>query len=191
MANFTGIFFVALTICAAITFLSSEFYKQKFKKAQDVNAEDEISPEVKERHTKLLKKYLFVYLLAVLSDWLQGPYVYALYMEYGFAQHEIAELFVAGFGSSMVFGSFIGGMADSGGRRTFVIIFAAVYAASCITKRKFSPLVCDIVSFSFWSRSKSELDSIPSLLFRLQGLRYSDAWKIAWRCRHFLTVQCI
>jgi len=134
MANFTGIFFVALTICAAITFLSSEFYKQKFKKAQDVNAEDEISPEVKERHTKLLKKYLFVYLLAVLSDWLQGPYVYALYMENGFAQHEIAELFVAGFGSSMVFGSFIGGMADSGGRRTFVIIFAVVYAASCITK---------------------------------------------------------
>lgn len=141
MANFTGIFFVALAVCATITFLSSDFYKQKFKKAQDSNADDEVSPEVKERHMKLLKKYLFVYLLAVLSDWLQGPYVYALYMEYGFAQHEIAELFVAGFGSSMVFGSFIGGMADWGGRRTFVIIFAAVYAASCITKRKFSPLI--------------------------------------------------
>ncbi|KAL3941629.1 MAG: hypothetical protein SGBAC_004043 [Bacillariaceae sp.] len=134
MAQFTGIFFVAVAICAAITFLSSDFYKTKFKKAQDTNAEDEISPEIKERHTKLLKKYLFVYLLAVLSDWLQGPYVYALYMEYGFEQHEIAELFVAGFGSSMIFGSFVGGMADWGGRKNFVIIFAAVYAASCITK---------------------------------------------------------
>ncbi|CAJ1930731.1 unnamed protein product [Cylindrotheca closterium] len=134
MANFSGIFFAAVGVCAVITFLSSDFYKQKFKKAQETNAEDEISPEMKERHTKLLKKYLFVYLLAVLSDWLQGPYVYALYMEYGFEQHEIAELFVAGFGSSMVFGSFVGGMADSGGRKTFVIIFAAVYAASCVTK---------------------------------------------------------
>lgn len=145
MANFTGIFFAAVTVCAIITFLSSDFYKQKFRKAKETNAEDEISPEMKERHMKLLKKYLFVYLLAVLSDWLQGPYVYALYMEYGFEQHEIAELFVAGFGSSMVFGSFVGGMADSGGRKTFVIIFAAVYAASCITKRKFLPLDVSLV----------------------------------------------
>jgi hypothetical protein len=53
-----------------------------------------------------------VYLLAALSDWLQGPYVYALYDAYGYSQHDIAVLFVAGFGSSMVFGSFVGGMAD-------------------------------------------------------------------------------
>ena len=76
-----------------------------------------------------------MYLTATLSDWLQGPYVYALYSDYGFEQHEIAQLFVAGFGSSMVFGSFIGGMADWGGRRKFVMLFALIYAASCITKR--------------------------------------------------------
>lgn len=124
-------------ICAIVTFFSSDYYKQKFRKGSGDSGEEEISQEVKDRHNKLLKKYLFVYLLAVLSDWLQGPYVYALYMEYGFKKQEIAELFVAGFGSSMVFGSFIGGMADWGGRRSFVIIFAAVYAASCITKRKY------------------------------------------------------
>jgi len=54
--------------------------------------------------------------------------------EYGYSQHDIAVLFVAGFGSSMVFGSFIGGMADSCGRRKFVFLFAAIYAASCLTK---------------------------------------------------------
>ena len=64
------------------------------------------------RHSQLLRKYLVVYLLAALSDWLQGPYVYALYDAYGYSQHDIAVLFVAGFGSSMVFGSFVGGMAD-------------------------------------------------------------------------------
>ena len=64
------------------------------------------------RHSHLLRKYLAVYLLAAFSDWLQGPYVYALYDAYGYSQHDIAVLFVAGFGSSMVFGSFIGGMAD-------------------------------------------------------------------------------
>lgn len=86
------------------------------------------------RHSQLIRKYLFVYLLAAFSDWLQGPYVYALYDAYGYSQHEIAVLFVAGFGSSMVFGSFIGGMADQGGRRRFVILFAIIYALSCMTK---------------------------------------------------------
>jgi len=88
----------------------------------------------KKRHSVLLRKYLVVYLLAILSDWLQGPYVYALYDSYGYSQHDIAVLFVAGFGSSMVFGSFIGGLADSCGRRKFVVLFAAIYAASCATK---------------------------------------------------------
>jgi predicted MFS family arabinose efflux permease len=136
MADFPQIFGIALVICMIITFLSSDYYKQKFRRGSG-DKEEEISQEMKDRHSKLLKKYLFVYLFAVLSDWLQGPYVYALYMEYGFKKQEIAELFVAGFGSSMVFGSFIGGMADWGGRRKFVIIFAAVYASSCVTKREF------------------------------------------------------
>ena len=51
-------------------------------------------------YRKLLASYLLVYLLATLSDWLQGPYVYALYDAYGFSPREIAILFVAGFGSS-------------------------------------------------------------------------------------------
>jgi len=34
----------------------------------------------------------------------------------------------------MIFGSFIGGMADTGGRRTFVVLFAVIYAGSCVTK---------------------------------------------------------
>lgn len=88
------------------------------------------------RHSQLIRKYLCVYLLAALSDWLQGPYVYALYDAYGYSQHEIAVLFVAGFGSSMVFGSFVGGMADQGGRRRFVVLFAIIYAMSCMTKRE-------------------------------------------------------
>ncbi len=46
------------------------------------------------------------------GDWLQGPYVYALYDHYGMSSHDIEVLFVAGFGSSMVFGTIIGSVAD-------------------------------------------------------------------------------
>lgn len=46
------------------------------------------------------------------SDWLQGPYVYALYESYGFEKKDIGVLFIAGFLSSAVFGTFVGSLAD-------------------------------------------------------------------------------
>ena len=46
------------------------------------------------------------------GDWLQGPYVYALYQHYGFDRGAIGSLFIAGFGSSMVFGTLVGSLAD-------------------------------------------------------------------------------
>lgn len=135
MTDFTVLFYSFLVLCGGITFRSSDYYKKRIS-ARNRNDEDRegLSKEVVTAHNSLLKKYLFVYLLAVASDWLQGPYVYALYSDYGFTQHEIAQLFVAGFGSSMIFGSFVGSVADKGGRRLFVIIFAVVYLASCMTK---------------------------------------------------------
>eukprot|EP00937_MAST-01D_sp_MAST-1D-sp2_P003034 g3034.t1 len=78
--------------------------------------------------------YLRVYLLMMLGDWLQGPYVYALYKSYGYAQAEIAQLFVAGFGSSMLFGTFIGSLADQYGRKRFALLYCLTYIASCVTK---------------------------------------------------------
>jgi hypothetical protein len=46
------------------------------------------------------------------GDWLQGPYVYALYEHYGYSPAQIGQLFIAGFGSSMLFGTFVGALAD-------------------------------------------------------------------------------
>ena len=146
MVAFGGIFVASLVICALVTFRSSEFYKVWSGKNASKNDAD-ITEEITRAHSKLLRKYIIVYLLATMGDWLQGPFVYALYMDYGFAKIDIAQLFVAGFASSMIFGSFIGGMADWGGRRNFVVIYALVYIASCMTKRKF--LGSDIGRLSF------------------------------------------
>lgn len=78
--------------------------------------------------------YLFVFLLAMLADWLQGPYVYELYVSYGFDQQAIAELFVMGFGSSMIFGTFIGSLADKYGRKKLCVCYAVLYIAGCLSK---------------------------------------------------------
>lgn len=134
MANFALIFGVMLTLNAGVTFRSSEMWKTYvLKETVSDNKEDAAT---KSKWKSLLQRYLLVYLLATLSDWLQGPYVYALYSAYGYAQHDIAVLFVAGFGSSMIFGTFVGGMADQLGRRAFVVVYGLTYAASCLTKRK-------------------------------------------------------
>lgn len=80
------------------------------------------------------RNYLFVFVLAMFSDWLQGPYVYELYVSYGFDQAQIAELFVCGFGSSMILGTFVGGLADSMGRKKMCILYSICYIIACLTK---------------------------------------------------------
>ncbi|XP_077984504.1 molybdate-anion transporter-like isoform X2 [Glandiceps talaboti] len=78
--------------------------------------------------------YLLVYVLATGGDWLQGPHVYALYQSYGMTSHQIEILFVAGFGSSMVFGTVIGSFADKYGRRANCILYGILYGLACVTK---------------------------------------------------------
>ncbi|KAJ1374544.1 hypothetical protein KIN20_037252 [Parelaphostrongylus tenuis] len=80
------------------------------------------------------KTYLTVYLMAVAADWLQGPHVYALYQSYGMSKHDIEILFIAGFGSSLLFGTFIGSFADKFGRRNNCLLYGILYGLSCITK---------------------------------------------------------
>eukprot|EP01006_Ploeotia_vitrea_P020250 TRINITY_DN52524_c0_g1_i1.p1 TRINITY_DN52524_c0_g1~~TRINITY_DN52524_c0_g1_i1.p1 ORF type:complete len:335 (-),score=161.63 TRINITY_DN52524_c0_g1_i1:616-1620(-) len=89
---------------------------------------------VTEGFKKFQRTYLIVYLVMMAADWLQGPYVYALYSHYGYSQQEIGVLFIAGFASSMVFGTIVGSMADKYGRKKSCLAFAVFYMASCLTK---------------------------------------------------------
>jgi MFS family permease len=78
--------------------------------------------------------YLLVYSLQMLGDWLQGPYVYALYESYGYGPAAIGQLFIAGFGSSMLFGTFVGALADKAGRKNAALLYVLTYSLSCCTK---------------------------------------------------------
>eukprot|EP01102_Stenamoeba_stenopodia_P004296 TRINITY_DN14619_c0_g1_i1.p1 TRINITY_DN14619_c0_g1~~TRINITY_DN14619_c0_g1_i1.p1 ORF type:complete len:428 (+),score=55.30 TRINITY_DN14619_c0_g1_i1:161-1444(+) len=78
--------------------------------------------------------YLFVYLIMTGADWIQGAYVYALYEHYGFERGDIGLLFVCGFGSSLIFGTFFGSIADKYGRKFSCMLYGVLYGISCITK---------------------------------------------------------
>ncbi|CBY24957.1 unnamed protein product [Oikopleura dioica] len=79
----------------------------------------------------LKRKYLICYGLAVLGDWLQGPYVYRLYMVHGLAESEIHSLFVCGFLSACLLGPFMGVIWDKCGRLCGIRVYGLMYAASC------------------------------------------------------------
>lgn len=78
--------------------------------------------------------YLIVYLMAMAADWLQGPYVYALYASYGFERSTIARLYIIGFAASAVGGTALSSAADVYGRKRAVLLYCAIYAGSCATK---------------------------------------------------------
>ena len=77
---------------------------------------------------------MIVFMLCKGADWLQGPYIYALYEHYGFSHDAIGRLFIAGYGSSMVFGTFVGLFADSFGRKRNCLAYVVLYSISCVTK---------------------------------------------------------
>lgn len=83
---------------------------------------------------KLRNNYVLVYGLMMAGDWLQGPYVYALYSFYGYGVKEIGRLFIAGFGSSMLFGTVVGSLADKHGRKKAAMLYVVLYILSCLTK---------------------------------------------------------
>merc|ERR1712216_786364 len=60
--------------------------------------------------------------------------MYALYQSYDFTQVQISRLFIWGFGSSMIFGTFVGALSDKLGRRSACQGFCVIYALSCFTK---------------------------------------------------------
>lgn len=93
-----------ILVCLGLALIIADLHYTQFRSSEDVD----VSPRLKSFQTL----YFIVYVLANSSDWLQGPYVYALYEYYGHDKDAIALLFIAGFVSSMLFGTFFGSLAD-------------------------------------------------------------------------------
>lgn len=84
--------------------------------------------------TKFQRQYFSAYFLALIADWLQGPYLYQLYREYGFEQAQIAVLYAVGFASAVILGTWAPLVADKYGRRNLCIVFTVIYSIACFMK---------------------------------------------------------
>ena len=83
---------------------------------------------------KFQSTYFNVYYLALLAEWFQAPYLYKLYSYYGFIDTQIAVIYVCGFASSVIFGTYAGFLADALGRKKICVLFTILYSICCITK---------------------------------------------------------
>ena len=87
------------------------------------------------RPSALEALFLPAYALCASADWLQGPYVFALYMSYGFERATVNMLFLTGFLSAGLLAPFAGGLADRYGRRASCVFgYCGLYALACVTK---------------------------------------------------------
>lgn len=86
---------IATMLPSLLKHVGANMRKKKKQPSSIVTEEDEQAI----RYNQLLQTYLPAYLLATSADWLQGPYKYALYSSYGYTKRDIAQLFVAGYGS--------------------------------------------------------------------------------------------
>ena len=124
-ALFWNSFYAMTAMCVLL-----QVYVRRSSKSERTVSEAEAPPGF----AAFQKSFLAATLLAMFADWLQGPYVYALYDEYGFSHGDIALLFVAGFLSSAICGTAAGGAADILGRKRACQAFSLIYVLSAVTK---------------------------------------------------------
>lgn len=79
-----------------------------------------------------LRAYIPVYLLVVLGDWLQGPYLYRLYHYYGYQETQVAIIYVCGMISSVSFFPAAEVIANRYGRRKTTVATCLLYSISCM-----------------------------------------------------------
>lgn len=86
----------------------------------------------------LRQRYLAVFWLFKMADWLQGPYFYEVYASKVIngrvvSEDLVSKLFLTGFGTSALIGASVGGLVDTHGRKAGSLAFALFYALSALS----------------------------------------------------------
>ncbi|KAL3790159.1 hypothetical protein HJC23_009596 [Cyclotella cryptica] len=98
------------------------------------NSGDGVNGSTKDPKVKSLQiRFLAVFWLLRMADWLQGPYFYQVYASKSFggatgAMTWVSRLFLTGFASTALFGPIVGRLCDSYGRKAGTLAFSLLYS---------------------------------------------------------------
>ena len=137
-------------------------------------------------------KFLVVFWTFRFSDWLQGPYFYEVYASKTyddgtpFSSTTIAILFLCGFISSGICGTFVGTLVDRFGRKKGCVAFCVIYSLSALSTTSNSLFVLVMgrvlggIATSLlesapesWFVRQHELENVPG---NLMGKCFGWAW---------------
>ena len=85
-------------------------------------------------------RFLLVFWLLRMADWLQGPYFYEVYASKMIdgktvSLDLVSKLFLVGFGTTGILGPFVGRLVDTCGRRAGTLAYAALYTIGALSVR--------------------------------------------------------
>lgn len=126
---FTTLFFALSAVCAGVVFAGRD--------KREPGAAVEVKPAAV---TGLQLRFLSVFWLFKMADWLQGPYFYEVYASkiingVSVTTQGVARLFLTGFGSTALFGAVVGGLVDLFGRKRGSLFFTLMYALSALSTK--------------------------------------------------------
>jgi len=120
-----------MTVLLCVTARLAQFYdpekeeeEEEAKKPSDHQKQklDEFHAKLDEFHV-FRRKYILVYLIIMLADWMQGTHMYTLYLSYGV---NVSALFLTGFLSGAIFAPFLGSFVDKFGRKRSCIVYCVL-----------------------------------------------------------------
>ena len=124
---FQSIFVVVATVAVATKFLDRDRSNTPAVPA---------GPKVR----SLQIRFLLVFWLLRMADWLQGPYFYEVYASKVIGGSPVSldlvsKLFLVGFGTTGLLGPFVGRLVDTYGRRAGTLAYAALYTVGALSVR--------------------------------------------------------
>ncbi len=115
----TGMLLVTYFISSLVTPADEADDEKDTKDKDTINANAQLHKEF----NAFRRKYLVVYLIIMLADWMQGTHMYTLYLSYNV---NISALFLTGFLSGAIFAPFLGSAVDKFGRKRSCIVYCVL-----------------------------------------------------------------
>mmetsp|Transcript_2281 Transcript_2281/g.2735 ORF Transcript_2281/g.2735 Transcript_2281/m.2735 type:complete len:479 (+) Transcript_2281:297-1733(+) len=125
---------MCMAACLCVTFAISSMFSPEESKPKDVTLSQTYAKTTNGQTNKTLdqlrsefdvfrNKYIIVYLVIMLADWMQGTHMYTLYLSYNV---NISALFLTGFLSGAIFAPFLGSAVDKFGRKRSCIVYCVL-----------------------------------------------------------------
>jgi MFS family permease len=110
-----------------VTLVLTYFYTPDDEKAPSTTTTtkttDENRANLHKAFDSFRHKYISVYMVIMLADWMQGTHMYTLYLSYNV---NVSALFLTGFLSGALFAPFLGSFVDKFGRKNSCIVYCVL-----------------------------------------------------------------